>query len=141
MNRRFTSLVAGLAVAFSSSLFAEDVSMQIAPSFLNFESKVHKLTIHAVIDEDFVDEPSLNLLLHGVGTLPIISVDSDYEDHLVVEAAWDVEALTDQQRETIVAAGEAVFQLSGYRLDSGDPFEGEDEVKVIGGSPRVQDEE
>jgi hypothetical protein len=131
MNRRILAVVAGLVLVFSGQVFSEEISMQVAPSIVNLDNLLHKLTIHADIDRSSLVDEELVLVLHGIAVLPVESIRDDYEGDLVAEFTWDSSALSDDDRNDLLESGEARFHLSGYTL-AGDPFEGEDEVEVLG---------
>ena len=131
MNRRILAIVAGFAMAFSGGLTAEEISMQIAPTVVNLESTVHKLTVHAEIDRSSVVDADLVLVLQGVGVIPVESVRGDYEGELVAEFTWETAALSAVDKAKLLDSGEANFQLSGKTFTEA-VFEGEDEVLVLG---------
>jgi hypothetical protein len=131
MKRNILAIAAGLALTFSGSLTAGDIAMQIAPSVLNLEAALYKLTIHADVELNSVVESDLVLVLQGVGILPIDSLRDDYEGNLVADFTWDTGALSPDAKAKLLDAGEADFQLSG-RTFADELFEGEDEVLVLG---------
>ena len=136
MKRRILSIVAVLAMAFSGCLSAADIAMQISPSVLSLDADQYKLTIHAQVVATSVDEADLVLVLKGVAVIPIDSVKDDYQGNLVAEFTWDAGALSSDQKAGLLSSGEAIFQLSG-KTYAGEPFEGEDEVLVLGRGGRI----